>query len=150
MARNGEQKTNIQLRQLNFLIGKWHTEGTIKKTSASPAISIKGMDSYEWICAGAFILHSADVFMGDIRTEVIEIIGYDANRKCFFMQSFDNNRNCTMMHSSLPKKGVLKITDPAMRSTLTAGKNGKSMIACWEQLAGGTKWKPWMNIKFTK
>ncbi|MEO8447267.1 MAG: hypothetical protein ABI528_07205 [bacterium] len=43
------KKPSSRLEQLNFLVGKWHTEGDILKSSSDPSTNIKGMDTYEWI-----------------------------------------------------------------------------------------------------
>ncbi|MES2679056.1 MAG: DUF1579 family protein [Bacteroidota bacterium] len=143
-------KKTSPLKKLNFLIGKWHTEGEILQAASNHSNIIRGMDSYEWVAGEFFILHRVDVFMGKQRTEVIEIIGYDENRKCYFMSSFDNEGKSVTMYAALEKSGVLKLGDKKMRSVLTANKNGKSMSAKWELSENGKTWQPWMNLKFSK
>lgn len=144
------KKPGNKLKHLSFLVGKWHTEGEILKTPSSPFSPIKGMDTYEWINDGFFLLHRVDVFMGDTRTEVIEIIGYDSNKKSYFMQSFDNKGELATMYATLEKSGVFKIVDNKMRSTLSVNKNGNHMMAKWERSEDGKKWIPWMDVKLTK
>ncbi len=108
------------------------------------------MDTYEWVSGGAFILHSVDVYIGNKRTEAIEIIGYDESRKCFFMRSFDDQGSSVTMYAMLQKPGVLKFGDKQMRSVLTADKEGSSMTAKWELSENGKAWKHWMNIQLDK
>jgi len=147
--RSQQKKPHSKLRQLNFLVGKWHTSGEILKSGTKPSIQIKGMDTYEWINNGFFLLHRVDVFMGEERTEVIEIIGYDNIRKKYFMRSYDNLGGSAMMYATLDKPDVLKLGDKKMRSTLSTGKRGDHMIAKWERLEKA-KWVPWMNIQLSK
>jgi len=145
-----QRKPGSQLKKLSFLIGKWHTEGEILQGAANSSKEIRGMDTYEWISAGFFILHRVDVFMRNERTEAIEIIGYDENRKSYFMRSFDSHGESLTMYAELIKPGVLKFGDDKMRANLTVNKNGNSMLAKWELSENGKTWKPWMVIKLKK
>ena len=142
------KKPSVQLKKLNFLIGKWHTQGEILQGASASSKDIRGMDTYEWVSGGFFILHRVDVFMGNERTEAIEIIGYDESRKSYFMKSFDNQGASITMYAVLEKPGVLKFGDDKMKSVLTANKDGNSMSAKWELSENGKTWKPWMNIQF--
>jgi hypothetical protein len=148
--KSSPPKPAPQLKKLNFLIGQWHTSGKVLKGSSGPSKIIRGMDTYEWISGGFFILHRVDVFMGNEKTEAIEIIGYDENRKCYFMKSFDNKGASMTMYATLEKPGVLKFGDSSMRSVLTAQKKGHSMSAKWELSENGKTWIPWMNLRFDK
>ncbi|HMJ47423.1 MAG TPA: DUF1579 family protein [Ferruginibacter sp.] len=149
IKRSSIKKAPSQLKKLSFLIGKWHTEGLILQDVPDSSNEIRGMDTYEWIAGGFFILHRVDIFMGKERTEVIEIIGYDESRKSYFMKSFDNRGETITMYAVLEKPGVLKLGDKKMRSILTS-KSGNSMIAKWELSENGKTWNPWMNIKLNK
>ena len=144
------KKSNNQIDKLNFLIGNWHTQGEILIGVSDSSKKIRGMDTYEWISGGFFILHRVDVFMGNERTEVMEIIGYDESRKSYFMKSFDNRGESLTMYAVLKKPGVLKFGNKTMQSILTANKNGNSMVAKWELAENGKTWKHWMNIKLNK
>jgi hypothetical protein len=148
--RSSPKKSGAQLKKLNFLIGKWHTEGEILQGAAGTSKQIRGMDSYEWVAGGAFILHRVDVFMGSKRTEVVEIIGYDEKRRSYVMISFDDQGASVTMYAVLQKSGVLKLGDTKMRALLTANKAGSSMSAKWELSENGKLWKPWMIIKLDK
>ncbi|MBC7934186.1 MAG: DUF1579 family protein [Rhizobacter sp.] len=145
-----QEKPGSQLKKLNFLIGKWHTEGALLQTVPGASKEIRGMDTYEWIAGGFFILHCVDVFMGKERTEVIEIIGYDESRKSYFMKAFDSRGESITMYAVLEKPGVLKLEDKKMRAVLTANKNGSSMTAKWELPGNRKTWQPWMNITLNK
>ncbi|MES2514886.1 MAG: DUF1579 family protein [Bacteroidota bacterium] len=144
------KKPATQLKKLNFLIGEWHTSGKVSKASSGSSKIIRGMDTYEWISGGFFILHRVDVFMGNKKTEAVEIIGYDEIRKCYFMKSFDSEGASTTMYAELEKPRMLKFGDNQMRSVLTAQKDGHSMSAKWELSKNGKAWKSWMKLEFEK
>jgi len=150
LKKSSPLKPGSRLKKLSFLIGKWHTEGEILQRVANSSKEIRGMDTYEWISAGFFILHRVDVFMGNERTEAIEIIGYDENRKSYFMKSFDSHGESIIMYADLVQAGVLKFGDDKMRANLTFNKNGNSMLAKWELSENGKTWKPWMVLKLKK
>lgn len=144
-------KPSPELKHLNFLVGKWHSEGTVLPTSSSPEIKIKGTDIYEWVSGGFFLLHRVDVLMGDEKVQAIEIIGgYDALSKTFPMRSFDNQGNFTTMQARVGQDGVMKITGEMMRSMLIADKDCNNMTAYWERSENGVTWMPWMDMKFSK
>lgn len=149
-SKTSVPKPSAAIRKLNFLIGKWHTTGEILQGITNASNEIRGMDIYEWTAGGFFILHRVDVFMAGKRTEVIEIIGYDKSRKCYFMKSFDDHGEETTMYATLQKPGVLKLADKKMRSVLTVNKGGNLMIAKWELYENGKTWKAWMNMQFAR
>ena len=139
-----------EMKALNFLIGKWNTKGEIKEDGKMPATKIKGVDSYEWILNGCFILHKVDVVMGDIRTEAIELIGeYDNTNKSYKMRSFDNQGNFLTMEAHLDESGFLHILGDTMRSKLSMG-DSNNMSAHWEKLDDSKNWQPWMDLRFSK
>ena len=147
--KSSSKKAFNQIKKLNFLIGKWHTYGEILQ-GATSSKTIRGMDSYEWISGGVFILHRVDVFMGNKRTEAIEIIGYDESRKSYFMKSFDSNGEAPIMYAKLKKSGAFEFGDTKMRSILKPSKTGRAMSAKWELAENGKLWKPWMEIRLEK
>lgn len=139
---------NSPLKALDFLIGKWTTEGEVMEPSSSQPVKIKGTDSYERALNGNFILHRVDVMMGDVRTEVLEMIGeYDKEENSYKMRSFDSEGAFTTMHASL-NKNMLEIDGGNMRAKLIKGQD--SMNAHWEISEDGKNWKPWMVLKLTR
>ena len=148
--KSSSKKSMAELKKLSFLVGKWHTRGEVTLGASDSSKEIRGMDTYEWVSAGCFILHRVDVFMGRKRTEAIEIIGYEDVSKAYFMQSFDSDGASLKMYAVLDKKGVLKFGDDKMRSVLRMHKDGNSMSAKWELSEDGKRWKPWMKIRFDR
>lgn len=137
------------LNALSFLIGTWHTEGEVMKSSISEPAKIRGTDIYKWVLDGKFILHLVEVMMGDVKTEAMELIGaYDKERNTYLMRSFDNTGTFTIMHATMNGEAMV-ITGDNMRSKLGVDKDGNIMRAHWE-LSDGKTWAPWMDLTLTK
>jgi len=66
----------IEYEYLNKFAGRWNTEGKIPSSETSPEINISGTDTYEWILGGFFLLHKADVIIGNEKSETFEVIGF--------------------------------------------------------------------------
>jgi hypothetical protein len=142
--------SSTELKAISFIIGHWRTEGSTVVLPGRPAESIAGVDTYEWVLDGKFILHRADVMMGENHTQVIELIGAcnNASESCK-LWSFDNAGAVTLMDGSM-EEDILTIRHKKMRSTLTFSKKNDSMSADWEISEDGSNWLPWMQLKFTR
>lgn len=55
----------IAKQNLDHFIGTWDTEGFILETNNVPTSEIKGSDTYCWILNDYFILHEANVMIGN-------------------------------------------------------------------------------------
>ncbi len=66
------------------------------------------------------------------------------------MRSFDNQGNFGVMQASVSDDGIWTFTGELQRATLTVSDDGNSMTAHWEQRSDGSKWRPWMDMTFTK
>jgi hypothetical protein len=140
-----------ETKRLDVLVGTWRTQGQIVASPSDPAMEIVGTDSYEWLGGGFFLVHRVDVRMGAEKVETIEIIGpYDASSQTYPMRSFDNQGNFVTMRASVSDDGIWTFAGESERATLTIGADGNTMAAKWERSDDGSKWWPWMDIKFTK
>ena len=66
------------------LIGEWKTTGEIVLGNNKKILT--GKDSYEFILGKNFILHRADVLIGEERSETYEIISMEADTGKIKMQ----------------------------------------------------------------
>jgi hypothetical protein len=131
-----------------------------------PDLPVVGVDNYEALPGGYFVVHYVDVIVGDRHVQAIEIIGEpDRASGGFLAQSFDGDGNTELMLLTIDDDGVFHFTGgpqvaPAaqptdastdrVRSTLTIAQDGQSMTAQWERSDDGTNWQPWMDISFTR
>jgi hypothetical protein len=139
------------LKKLDALVGTWNSEGETVATPDVPSITVRGMDRYEWLPGGFFLIHWVDVYMGDEKVYSIEMIGpYDSESQSIPMRSFDHQGNVGMMQASVDDEGVWTFAGERMRACLTLSNDKSSMTAHWEQTQDGQNWTPWMEMRFTK
>lgn len=145
-----EQTIHTNLELLEPLIGTWTTEGEMTNEAGEATLKIKGIDTYQWVSGGAFILHKVNVWMGEEKTESVEIIGQaDDTLKTFIMRSFDHQGNFTTMEMSSDSPTSFKLTGDKMRALLTVSDH-KNMIAFWERTEDNVIWLPWMALRFSR
>ena len=84
---------SVEHKRLDIFVGKWNTEGQVLTDSDAPAAKILATDTYEWLPGKFFLLHRVDANIGEEKTEVLEIIGYDASSQMYHAQSFDSQGN---------------------------------------------------------
>ncbi len=138
---------------LDALVGHWNTTGgsvPAGDAPASAALSIRGTDRYEWLPGRKFLVHQADVWMGDDKVNVIEVIGPCGERlERIPMHSFDNEGNHTVMYASQEAAGVWSFFNDELRTRLTVEEGGARMRARWERRGDGG-WVPWLQMEFAK
>lgn len=135
--------------QLGKLIGRWNTEGHIPAYGQTPATTVKGTDTYEWLPGGFFVLHTADVFIGNERSQTLEVIGFDKVRKHFTMQYYNNKGEAgSMTGTAINGLWTFKGDNLRFKGGFNSQENVFSGI--WEQSSDGKTWTHFMNIKLVK
>jgi hypothetical protein len=90
---------------LEAVVGHWNTTG--RSVAPGENMDIKGMDKYEWLPGRHFIVHHVDVWMGEDKVNVIEVIGPCTDDVHEIpMHSFDNEGNHTVMAATRLDEGV--------------------------------------------
>lgn len=129
--------------------GRWKTAGQVLASASTPALEIAGIDEYEWMPGGFFLLHRVDVRIGGERVQALEIIGWDAERGSYFIRSFDSQGATGEMHASVGDDGTWTFAGDAQRFTGTFSDGGETLSGRWERCEG-ERWRPWMDIRLTK
>ena len=134
-------------KQLNRFAGNWKMEGILFRDDEAP-VTVTGTDSYEWLPGGFFLLHKADVMVGDNRSETFEIIGYDEVTGHYTMQYYESSgisgQMIAMYHS-----GSWIFTGDNLQFTGSFAEDGNSISGRWERLNGNT-WLKFMDITLRK
>jgi Protein of unknown function (DUF1579) len=153
-----------EIRRLGALVGRWRSEGHIVGDDPVP---ITGVDIYEWLAGGFFLVHHVDVVIGQQRVQALELMGeYDPANDTFTARAYDNLGKVTVMQARVDEQGVWRFTgggdvapvarpasadaSGAVRSTLTLSPDRASMTARWERSDDGASWQPWMDMTFTR
>jgi hypothetical protein len=143
------QKDRIENTDFNKLIGKWKTEGWILKTSQNPEMKITGTDIYEIILDGFFILHTADVLMGNEKSLTHEIIGFDKQNDQATLQHYNNQGSSGKMTGTL-KDDEFRINGDGLRFKGHFSKNNKEIVGVWEKSADQKNWVEFLKMNFVK
>jgi hypothetical protein len=134
---------------LTPFVGRWRTAGQVLASESAPALEIAGVDEYEWLHGGFFLLHRVDVRIGGAPARALEIIGYDAERGTYFMRSFDDQGNAGEMQASVGDDGTWRFTGDTERFAGAFGDGGATLSGRWERREG-ERWLPWMDVRLTK
>jgi hypothetical protein len=129
-------------------IGRWRTSGQVLASGSAPSLEIAGIDEYEWLPGGFFLLHRVDVRMGGDRVQALEIIGWDAEGGAYFMRSFDSQGGTAEMQATL-HDGTWTFQGDAERFTGGFGDGGGTLSGRWERREGDG-WMPWMDVRLSK
>jgi hypothetical protein len=158
-----EQEERAPDKRLEAIVGRWQTSGYV---IGEPDLPVVGIDNYEALPGGYFVVHYVDVIVGDRHVQAIEIIGEpDPTSSGFLARSFDSDGNTELMLLTIDDAGVFHFTGgpqvasaaqptdastAGVRSTLTIAQDGQSMTAFWERSDDEATWQPWMDISFTR
>jgi hypothetical protein len=134
--------------RLASFVGRWKTAGQVLASGSAPALEIAGIDEYEWMPGGFFLLHRVDVRIGGERVQALEIIGWDAKRGRYFMRSFDSQGGTAEMHASV-RDGTWTFDGDAERFTGAFSDGGETLSGRWER-RDGERWLPWMDVRLKK
>lgn len=135
--------------QLSKFIGNWNTEGIIPSTNNEPAIKIIGTDHYEWIVDGFFLLHKAEVHIGNDSSKTHEIIGYDSLKHHYTMQHYNNKGESGFMSATV-NDGLWVFNGDSLRFRGGFNEAEDVFSGVWEQLTENKTWAHLMDIKLSK
>lgn len=139
----------IEYEYLNKFVGSWNTKGKIPSSETSPEMDISGTDTYEWILDGFYLLHIADVLIGNEKSETFELISFDKETGKYKMQYFNNKGESGFM-SGYCENETWKFHGETLRFTGGFKKDNKEFCGSWEILNENKKWAHFMDIKLIK
>lgn len=137
----------IETSNFKRLIGIWKTEGTIL-TDKGPS-KLVGIDSYKFILNGNFILHKADVKMGNEKSKTLEIIALDNSNEKGKMQYYNSKGESGFMTSSLIKN-EFKIRGDTIKFEGNINDENTSLVGKWFLHADKGEWTDFIDLKLTK
>jgi len=138
--------TTIETSNFSRLIGIWVTKGTI--VTHTNDLELLGIDTYEYILNENYILHKADVMMGDERTQTFEIISLTNSKERAKMQYYNSKGESGSMTSYLVKN-VFKIKSSTMKFEGKFNDENTELIGKWF-LKESDKWINFIDLKLKK
>ena len=137
MKKNG-------IHNLHKLLGRWKTTGKIIGTDQN----IEGTDSYEMLF-GDFILHKADVKMGNEKSETYEIISYDKEHDRFLMEYYNNKGEKGQMAASIENDQWI-FSNSQLRFKGGFSINDQVFSGLWSQKDDDGSWQPFIEIQLKR
>lgn len=146
-----------ELKQLNFLVGRWQTKGNFKASEYGEAGTVEGEHSFEWFNE-FFLKHSWKEALGS----GVEYIGYEDARKSFYTHYFDNNGPYDEEGSTYEgeMRGKSYVQCGPARIIYTPSEDGATMKVTAEMSskqqrrqgldAPDTDWQDWLEVTYTK
>lgn len=116
----------------------------------APSAVIDGTDEYVWLPGGS-LLHTVDARVGEQAVTGAEIIGYDADSRCYLTQYFGTDGSAAYRARLAVENGVLTWTMESRGDRFAGGfsEDRNVVTGRWEQLREGT-WQPWMDVRLEK
>lgn len=129
------------------LIGIWKTKGIILSDRSN--LKLEGTDTYELMLDGNYILHKADVLMGNEKSETFEIIELDNSPDKAKMQYFNSKGESGVMSSSL-NGANFNIDGNRIKFRGTITDENAEIIGNWYLQTEANDWKEFIELKLTK
>lgn len=139
--------TKIETSNFKRLIGIWKTEGTILTEKDNS--KLEGTDSYEFILDGNYILHKADVKMGDEKSETYEILKWDSFTESVKMEYFNSKGENGVMTSSLANNNF-KIQGDKIKFEGYINDENSNLVGKWYLQTNGNEWREYIDLRLTK
>lgn len=142
-------------KKLDIFIGKWHTTGDVAATASTPAMKVNFTDIYKWYPGEFFLVHDAEGTVGDEYSYSLEIIGYNAERKCYSAAFFDSaggsgNEDIQLDGNAWTWRGSNVMGVKEHRCIATVSDDGRTIKARHEKSDDGVNWEPWMDVVLEK
>jgi hypothetical protein len=142
-------------KKMGVFLGRWHTTGEVAATAETRAAKVDSIDTYEWYPGEFFLLHHADAKVGDAAIKSLEIIGYDADRRCYFAPFFDSTggfgtEEIRLDGNTWTWRGSNVMGVKEHRCIAVVSSDGKTVRARHEKSEDGKHWVLWMDVTLTK
>ena len=139
--------TKIEESNFKKLIGVWKTTGQI--ITGKDRLQLQGTDSYEFILNENYILHKADVKMGNERSETFEIIELAGSNNKATMHYFNSKGESGIMIANLDNE-VFEIDGDGIRFRGNINNESTEIIGKWHVQAENNDWTDFIELKLQK
>lgn len=130
-------------------IGTWNTTGEMLATESSPAGTLSATDTYRWLPGKHFIVHEVDARLDGAPTRAMEVMGYDAERRCYFARSYDD-QGATALYELELKGRRWRIRGESQRFAGSFSDDMEQLTGLWELKSSKGNWQPWIRLKLVR
>ena len=129
------------------LIGIWKTEGTI--LNGTDPLRLTGTDSYEFILDGNYILHKADVLMGNQKSQTYEIISLGSSPEKAIMHYYNSEGESGVMAAFL-QGAVFRMEGDKIKFEGTIDVQNTKVAGKWSVQGESEQWTDFIDLTLTK
>lgn len=129
------------------LIGVWKTSG--KVYSVNETTNLSGQDIYELILNGNYILHKADVIMGNEKNETLELISLPKPTDKAQLQYFNSKGESAVMTGQINDNEFL-INGEGIKFIGTINNQNTEIVGKWFLLTESENWIEFIELKLEK
>lgn len=137
----------IEASDFKRLIGVWKTTGNI--TSGQNILKLIGIDSYEFVLEGNYILHRANVIMGNESSETLEIIKLDNARHKAKMHYFNTKGEEGTMNGVITNNDFM-IEGNGLAFKGTINDENTEIKGKWRVQAENDQWSEFIDLTLEK
>ena len=154
-VQNSQATPSPVQKRMGVFLGRWHTTGEVAATAEIHAEKVDSIDTYEWYPGEFFLIHHADGNVGDVVIKSLGIMGYDADRQCYFATFFDNTggfgtEEIRLDGNTWTWRGSNVMGVKEHRCIAVVSSDGKTVRARHEKSEDGKNWSLWMDVTLTK
>lgn len=139
--------TKIVQSPFTRLLGVWKTSGQILDEYSVQ--NLAGTDSYELILDGNFILHRADVLMGDTKSETFEIIGLEQSSEKADMRHFNSGGESGTMTGQIKDNDFL-IDGDGLKFAGKINDQNTLIVGKWSRQGEDGSWTEFIDLRLEK
>jgi len=129
------------------LIGVWLTSGTIY--SGKDTLTLSGTDSYEFILGNFYILHQADVRLGNHSSKTLELIRPDIMAHRATMHYFNSQGEDGQMLSTF-LDNTLVINGTRLRFEGEMNREDTRLSGTWFKQSEDDRWTAYIDLLLEK
>ena len=126
-------------KYLQPFAGEWKVEG--KNFSNGESSNVTGVESYEWLTGGYFLVNRFERDQGDDKFSGIGWIGFDAANGAYLSYSISNIGYFRIYQVQITPNEICYL-GTSERGVVRLAEGGNTMTIRWEQMNGAGKWQP--------
>jgi len=138
---------NKETSNFKRLIGTWKTEGVVLAGNEKSALI--GTDSYEFILDGNYILHKADVTMGNQKSQTFEIISFDNTPEKANMQYYNSKGESGVMTACM-SADIFSINGDKIKFEGRIDDANTKVVGKWFVQGEGGQWTDFIDLTLTR
>jgi hypothetical protein len=134
---------------LAVFIGNWAVTGeNLADSPEEPDTTVNGIESYEWLSGGFFMVYKWDRYFGNSRHTGIGIINHDEEKHKFSIENFDNYGE-VQTYQIINEGSSWTFKGETARAILKFDPDENSFTQDWEILKE-KNWKPLCHLQAKK